>query len=46
VRVQVTFNGEVIADTKDAITLDYLARGDVKMERLIRATSPDLLPIW
>ena len=42
VRVQVTFNGEVIADTRDAIRMDegdypavyYLPRKDVKMDRL------------
>lgn len=42
VRVQVTFNGEVIADSEDAIKLEetgydavyYLPRKDVKMERL------------
>lgn len=46
VRVRVTFNGEVIADSKDAITLEetgydpvyYLPRTDVKMERLSRTT--------
>jgi len=44
VRVQVTFNGEVIADSNDAIKLEetghdavyYLPRSDVKMERLTR----------
>jgi uncharacterized protein (DUF427 family) len=46
VHVQVTFNGEVIADSKDAIKLEengydtvyYLRRKDVKMERLSRTT--------
>ena len=41
-RVQVTFNGEIIADSTDAIRLEetgtgpvfYLPRKDVKMERL------------
>ncbi|SRR6266545_5588753 len=42
-RVRVTFDGEVIADTRDAILLEetgydpvyYLPRRDVKMERLV-----------
>lgn len=46
VRVQVTFNDEVIADSEDAIKLEetgcddvyYLPRSDVKMERLTRTT--------
>lgn len=46
VRVRVTFNGEVIADTRDALVLEeascapvyYLPRADVKMERLIRTS--------
>jgi len=45
-RVRVTFNGEVIADSWDAIRLDeskyasvyYVPRKDVKMERLTRTT--------
>jgi uncharacterized protein (DUF427 family) len=45
-RVQVTFNGEVIADSRNAIRLEevdypavyYLPRKDVKMERLIRSS--------
>ncbi len=45
-RVRVTFNGEVIADTLDAIELKegsypavlYIPRKDVKMERLQRTT--------
>jgi len=45
VRVQVTFNGEVIADTRDAIQLDedgyatvyYIPREDVRMDRLARS---------
>jgi uncharacterized protein (DUF427 family) len=44
VRVQVTFKGELIADTRDAVALKegsypvvyYLPRKDVKMERLAR----------
>ena len=46
VRVQVIFNGEVIADSEDAIQLEesgyapvfYLPRRDVKMELLSRTT--------
>lgn len=46
VRVQVKFNGELIADSRDAILLEegkyppvyYLPRRDVKMERLARST--------
>ena len=46
VRVQVTLNGEVIADTPDAILLEenkypavyYLPRKDVKMDRLVRSS--------
>jgi len=46
VRVQVIFNGEVIADSEDAIKMEengyapvfYLPRKDVKMERLSRTT--------
>ena len=46
VRVQVTFNGEIIADSQDAIKFEetgydavyYLPRKDVKMERLSRTT--------
>ena len=46
VRVRVTFNGEVVADTTEAIRLEegayppvyYLPRKDVKMERLIRTS--------
>jgi uncharacterized protein (DUF427 family) len=45
VRVRVTFNGEVIADSRDAILLEesryapvyYIPRKDVKMERLVRS---------
>ncbi|MGH8668721.1 MAG: DUF427 domain-containing protein [Burkholderiales bacterium] len=45
-RVQVTFNGEVIADSNDAIALEegsypvvyYLPRKDVKMDRLARTS--------
>ena len=46
VRVRVTFNGEVVADSREAIRLEegsyapvyYLPRKDVKMERLIRTS--------
>ena len=45
-RVRVTFNGEVIADSRNAIRLDeskyasvyYVPRKDVRMERLTRTT--------
>jgi len=45
-RVRVTFEGEVIADTRDAIRMEegtypavfYFPRRDVKMERLIRSS--------
>jgi uncharacterized protein (DUF427 family) len=45
-RVRVTFNGEVIADSREALVLHegsyapvyYLPRKDVKMERLIRTS--------
>jgi uncharacterized protein (DUF427 family) len=45
-RVRVTFNGEVIADTREAIRMEegsypavfYFPRKDVKMERLIRSS--------
>jgi len=44
VRVRVTFNGDVIADTRDAIRMDegsypavyYIPRKDVRMDRLVR----------
>jgi uncharacterized protein (DUF427 family) len=46
VRVQVTFKGDVIADTRDAVELReggyrvvyYFPRKDVRMERLVRTT--------
>ena len=45
-RVRVTFEGEVIADTRDAIRMEegtypavfYFPRKDVKMERLVRSS--------
>ena len=52
VRVQVKFEGEVIADTQDAIRLDegsyapvyYIPRKDVKMERFSRTTHSTYCP--
>lgn len=51
-RVRVMFNGEVIADTRDAVVLEengyppvcYLPREDVKMERLIRTSHTTFCP--
>ena len=51
-RVRVTFNGEVIADSRDALVLEeggyppvyYLPRKDVKMERLIRTSHTSHCP--
>jgi len=51
-RVRVTFNGEVIADTRDALLLEengyppvaYVPREDVKMERLIRTSHTTYCP--
>lgn len=51
-RVQVKFNGEVIADSRDAVVLEegsyppvyYLPRKDVKMERLSRTTHQTYCP--
>jgi len=52
VRVLVTFAGEVIADTRDAVRLDevayppvyYIPRKDVKMERLARTSHHSYCP--
>ena len=52
VRVQVTVNGAVIADTRDAIKLEegdypgvyYVPRKDVKMERLDRTDHATYCP--
>ena len=52
VRVQVKFNGEVIADTRDAIKLEessypavyYISRADVKMERFSRSNHQTYCP--
>jgi len=51
-RVQISFKGEVIADTKDALRLEegsypavyYIPRKDVKMERLERSTHQTTCP--
>jgi len=51
-RVRVTFNGELIADTLDALMLEekgyppvyYVPRKDVKMERLIRTSHTSHCP--
>lgn len=51
-RVQVSFNGEVIADTRDAVAMDegsyptvyYVPRKDVKMERLQRSAHTSYCP--
>jgi uncharacterized protein (DUF427 family) len=51
-RVRVTFNGEVIADTRDALELKegdypvvyYLPRDDVKMDRLRRSSHRTYCP--
>ena len=52
VRVRVTFNGEIIADTRDALELKegdyplvyYLPRDDVKMDRLRRSSHRTYCP--
>ena len=51
-RVRVTYNGEVVADSRDALVLEegsyppvyYLPRKDVKMERLIRTSHTSHCP--
>jgi uncharacterized protein (DUF427 family) len=51
-RVQVTFNGEVIADSRDAIRMEegsyppvyYIPRKDVKTERLSRTSHQTYCP--
>ena len=51
-RVRVTFNSEVIADSREAVRMDegdyaavyYLPRKDVKMERLMRTTHTTYCP--
>ena len=52
VRVQVKFNGELIADSRDALVLEegsyppvfYFPRRDVKMERLARSSHQTYCP--
>ena len=52
VRVRITFNGELIADSRDALRLEegkyapvyYVPRKDVKMERLIRTSHTSHCP--
>jgi uncharacterized protein (DUF427 family) len=52
VRVQVKLDGEVVADTRDAIRLEegdypavyYFPRKDVKMERLVRSKHQTVCP--
>ncbi len=52
VRVRITFNGEVIADSRDALRLEegkyapvyYVPRKDVKLERLIRTSHTSHCP--
>ena len=52
VRVQVKFNGELIADSRDAVVMEegsyapvyYLPRKDVKMERLSRTAHQTYCP--
>ena len=52
VHVRVTFNGEVIADSRDAVVLKeadyplvyYVPRKDVKMDRLIRSSHRTYCP--
>ena len=51
-RVRVTFNGEIIAESRDALVLEegkyqpvyYVPRKDVKMERLIRTSHTSHCP--
>lgn len=51
-RVRVTFNGEVIAESREAVRMNegdyaavyYLPRKDVKMERLMRTTHTSYCP--
>lgn len=52
VRVRVTFNGEVIADSREAVRMDegsyaavyYIPRKDAKVERLVRTTHSTYCP--
>jgi uncharacterized protein (DUF427 family) len=51
-RVQVTFDGELIADTRDAIAMKegsypvvyYVPRADVKMDRMVRSAHTTYCP--
>ena len=51
-RVRVTFSGEVIADSREAVRMDegsypavyYLPRKDVKVQRLVRTTHTTYCP--
>jgi uncharacterized protein (DUF427 family) len=51
-RVEVRFNGELLADTRDAIAMHeaaypvvyYVPRKDVKMDRLVRTTHQTYCP--
>jgi len=51
-RVQVAFNGELVADTRDAMRLDedgypavyYIPRRDVQMDRLVRSNHQTYCP--
>ena len=51
-RVRVTFGGDVLADTRDAIRMDegdyaavyYIPRKDVKMDRLVRSSDHTYCP--
>ena len=52
VRVRVTFHGEVVADTRDAVLMEegsypavyYFPRKDVKMDRLVRTSHHTYCP--
>jgi uncharacterized protein (DUF427 family) len=52
VRVRVTFNGELVADSREAVRMDegnyaavyYFPRKDAKMERLVRTTHSTYCP--
>jgi uncharacterized protein (DUF427 family) len=52
IRVQVTYRGEVIADTREAVAMEegnypivyYVPREDVKMERLVRTSHTTYCP--
>jgi uncharacterized protein (DUF427 family) len=52
VRVRIVFNGEIVADTRDAVRLDesgyppvyYVPRNDVRMEKLARTDHGSYCP--